>query len=140
MVPDERRIRTDGGEYVVDETVELDGDESFKYHTWDLGVDPDENEKYRLYVISRDGIGVRGHVLPEEEVEHFEKGQEVWSKYRSTYADRITDEFEITVDDEDPYPASADYVLAVATDRAGDRVPTVTVKLERKPVLGDAGE
>lgn len=136
----DERVRADGGDYEIDETVELEGDSNFKYHVWDIDADPAAGETYSLYVISRDGVSVRSHVLPADEVEFFEEAQVVWTKHQSGYGERLSEEVEIAESDDDPYPASADYVLAVATDRAGDRSPTVTVKLRRNRPEGSEDE
>lgn len=139
-MPGDERLRADGGGYDIDETVELTGDENFKYHTWDLDVDPSAEESYSLYAISRDGVSVRSYVLPAEEVEFFERNQVVWTKHRSGYGERLSEEISLAENEDDPYPASADYVLALATDRAGDDSPTVTVKVSRRSPEAAGGE
>jgi PHD/YefM family antitoxin component YafN of YafNO toxin-antitoxin module len=124
---------TGDSEYLIDETVTLDDEDT--YESWDLEVDPSTSEEYILRSIGRsNNTSLRAYLLPKEEFEHFENDENVWWEYRSTKAKKISDSFTVSNEDEDPYKHSGDYVLAieVGQGRSTPENPKFSVKLRRE--------
>lgn len=119
--------------YTIDETITLPKDD--RLETWDLDVDPEKEEKHVIRAIARtNSTQIQAYILPKEEVEFIESGENVWWEYRSSKTGRLKDSTLISPDDEDPYYHEGDYVLAIrgiANHGAPDELK-VTVKFRRE--------
>jgi len=121
-------------EYVIDETVALEGDDR-AYHVWDLEQDPSKEDKFRINAISRSGVDIRSYLLPQEELRHFTAGDEVWWEHRSDPGVKLDAKVTISERDSDPFVHHGDYALVIATagqrdaENTDEGCPQVTLKL-----------
>lgn len=117
------------GQYLVDETVTIDSDES--YETWDLDIGPETNNRYVIRAIGRtQNTRVRAYVLPKEEVQFFENDENIWWEFRSQEVEKVSQTFSLSNDDQDPYEHDGDYVLLVTT--SGNDESKISVKFGEK--------
>lgn len=125
--------RNEDSFYSINETVEITGDSGGRRcHVWDIEEDVGERSKFVIRAIARNSNeNIQCYILPKEEVESFKNGQNVWWEYRSSSDTKVTDEVEISSDDERPFRHSGDYVLVVEVTRRKTTPHKVSVKFRK---------
>lgn len=113
-------------EYVIDETIELEDFGGHKGYIWDIDEDIDPESEYVVRAISRDSGSIQVEILPEEEAEALEAGENYWPEWTSRSGDKISQVAKVDLDDEDPYYHSGDLKLAVV--RTSTDAERVTMK------------
>lgn len=110
--------------YIIDETVQLEDFDGRAGYVWDIGEDIDPTSEYVIRAISRNAGTIEVLILPEEEAEAFQRGDNYWPEWKSPNETRISQEVTINTEDEDPYFHSEDLKLAVeaSTHDVGERV------------------
>lgn len=114
----------DDSPYIIDETVELEDYDNRQGYVWDIEEDIDPSSEYVLRGISRDeGTSVKFLVLPDEEAEAFQNGDNYWPEWDISGRDKTSATIRVNTEDEDPYYHSGDLKLAVErTSGGGNRV------------------
>ncbi|QIO25515.1 hypothetical protein [Haloarcula sp. JP-L23] len=125
----ERSNGSNESQYLVDDTVTLGSDESYK--KWDLDIDPESSKRYVIRAIGRsENTRVRAYVVPEEEVQFFEDDETIWWEFRSRHDEKVSQDLSLSGDDQDPYEHDGDYVLLV--EATGSNEPKISVKFGEK--------
>ncbi len=115
--------------YDIDETVVLEGEGNFRHYSWPLSVEDGGSAKAVIRAISRTDHPFNTYVVPEDELEYLENGEEFWREYYDSRSKKLSDTFEFGGKDEKPYRHSDKYRLVVTmNDSNWRKEPKLTMK------------
>lgn len=126
----DRGSSNEGDHYLIDETVELEDFDGNMGYVWEIEEDMDPESEYTIRAIARSRGNIEVHILPVEEAEAFESGENFWPEWSTPSQTEIQADAAIDTDDEDPYFHSGDLRLAV--ERTGGTPEKVTMKFRER--------
>ena len=119
--------------YTIDETVELESIGERTAYIWDIETDADSTEQYTIRAIARNGsFKLRCYIVPEEEVESYRNGENIWWEFWSSRSSKLSVEPEFGQADQDPYEHAGNYSMIIEAESGTlPENPEISVKFRQ---------